>query len=72
MKTRSHAQQRHALVGRLRAQGIVALAATAPRDIDDNRHGSRSSRFIFVRFRVYVRARVGLEAIPLLFRCYAN
>jgi CRISPR-associated protein Csx16 len=43
----------HALVGRLRAQGIVALAASASRDTDENPDGSRTSRFIFVRFREY-------------------
>jgi CRISPR-associated protein Csx16 len=43
----------HALVGRLRAQGIVALAATASRDVDENPDGSRA-RFTFVRFREYV------------------
>jgi CRISPR-associated protein Csx16 len=43
----------HALVGRLRAQGIVTLAATTSRDVDDNPDGSRTSRFTFVRFREY-------------------
>jgi hypothetical protein len=41
------------VVGRLRAQGILALAATASRDVDDNPDGSRTSRFTSVRFREY-------------------
>jgi hypothetical protein len=44
----------HAIVGRLRGHGIVAFAATASRDSDENPDGSRTSRFSFLRFREYV------------------
>ena len=44
----------HALVGGLRAHGIVALAATASRDVEENPDGSRTSHFAFVPFREYL------------------